>query len=203
MDSVIDELSIIIDMIRKKENLKAIEKRGVRLITQLEANNYKNEEKEDEKLTTNFLAIQKKNEILQKQITDADVTINDLQKQIDDLKLEKQELKHVNLSLLDDKQNLEKIMVKKEKKITVEKSTGTDLLILTKTKEQELKDKIKELEKDIIMFDEKINEYDRYFNEKIFHFDYPPLKRYVSLDDEIQYIQLDEKKKNNYCCCFM
>lgn len=200
MDSVIDELSIIIDMIRKKENLKAIEKRGVCLITQLEAN--KNEEKEDEKLTTNFLAIQKRNEILQRQITDADVTINGLQKQIDDLKLEKQELKQLNLSLLDDKQNLEKILEKKNNKITIEKSTGTgtDLLILTKTREQELKNKIKELEKDIIIFDEKINEYDRYFNEKIFHFDYPPLKKYISLDDEIQYIQLDEKKKNKYCC---
>ena len=56
------------------------------------------------------------------------------------------------------------------------------------------------MKKDIIMFDEKINEYDRYFNEKIFHFDYPPLKRYISLDDEIQYIQLDEKKTNKYCC---
>lgn len=198
MDSVIDELSIIVDMIRKKENLKAIEKRGVRLITKLEANCLEKEENENEIIATNVLSIQKKNQILQEQINDADITINNLQKQIDDLVLEKKELKQLNLSLLDDKQNLEKIMEKKVS--TSEKSTGTELFTLTKTKEEELKQKIKMLENDIIMFDEKISEYDRYFNEKVFEWSFPVPKSY-SLDEEIQYIKLDEKKKR--FCCFM
>lgn len=196
MDSVIDELSIIVDMIRKKENFKAIEKRGVRLITKLEANC--TEEDKDDIIATNVQSIQKKNQILQKQINDADITINNLQKEIDDLVLEKKELKQLNLSLLDDKQNLEKIIEKKVS--TSEKSTGTELFTLTKTKEEELKQKIKMLENDIIMFDEKISEYDRYFNEKVFEWSFPVPKSY-SLDEEIQYIKLDEKKKR--FCCFM
>jgi len=199
MDEVIEEFSILVEMMKNKVNTKTIEKRIIDYIKYLEKTN-KERILEEPEMNNNVSSIKKRNDILQTQILDADRVINDLYKQIDELNIEKQELKKVNISLLNDKQNLEKFYEKKEKQ-TKEKSTGTDLVSLSLSKEQELKNKIKALEKDIANFDQKILDYDQYFDEfEKYHYkiSYPLPKSYKTLDEEIQYINFNEKKR--YCC---
>ena len=201
MDDTIEELSIIVNMMRNKINLKIIEKRSIDLIKHLEKTKREEKDKSEELNMNNITSIKKRNDILQSQILDADSTINTLYKQIDELNIEKQDLKKMNIFLVNEKQNLEKFYSKTEKKQTVEKATGTELFTITQSKEQELKNKIKELEKDIATFDKKINDYDLYFDEfEKYHYkiSYPIPKR-STLEDEIDYINMSEKKR----CCFL
>ena len=201
MDDTIEDLSIIVNMMRNKINLKIIEKRSIDLIKHLEKTKREEKDKSEELNMNNITSIKKRNDILQSQILDADSTINTLYKQIDELNIEKQDLKKMNIFLVNEKQNLEKFYSKTEKKQTVEKATGTELFTITQSKEQELKNKIKELEKDIATFDKKINDYDLYFDEfEKYHYkiSYPIPKR-CTLDEEIDYINMSEKKR----CCFL
>ena len=203
MDETIEELSILVEMMKNKVNTKIIEKRTIDFIKYLEKTNKERENLEASvDMSRNVISIKKRNEILQTQIIDADTTINQLYKQIDELNTEKQELKKLNISLLDEKQNLEKCFEQKKVKM-VDKSTGAELFIITQSKEKELKEKIKQLETDIANFDKTINDYDTYFDEfekYQYRISYPIPKAYT-LDEEIQYINMNERKKK--FCCFL